>query len=47
MRGSQVYCLVPRDQETSLTVQAYRSDAENGYQGRWGTPSTPTPRGSR
>ena len=34
--GSQVYCLVPRDQETSLTVQAYRSDAENGYQGEVG-----------
>ena len=34
--GSQVYCLVPRDQETSLTVQTYRSDAENGYQGEVG-----------
>ena len=34
--GSQVYCLVPRDQETSLTVQAYRSDAEIGYQGEVG-----------
>ena len=34
--GGQVYCLVPRDQETSLTVQTYRSDAENGYQGEVG-----------
>ncbi len=34
--GDQVYCLVPRDQETSTTVQTPTPDAENGYQGEVG-----------
>lgn len=34
--GSEAYCLVPRDQKATLTVQAFLSNESNHYQGEPG-----------